>query len=585
MENIFSILTDICVHKNTNIKSNESENGRMVAKVQSISQIENRSKFPEVRNKSLLQWYLCQLYRVKIETLCTKLMMKLKNVPKTGITFLKECYQITKEMKKVIFISGNFFNALNEYLETFGNNLLDEDHPLRKTSNLHSECLYILRKVLLKNHQVVIAREMMECIEEMRSGEKNDDDMIEEMFHLFHAIDLGSHVKIVIERLGKIAYFRFVKTKIDKNGKRIDEQLIELKNEEEFPPSTLIELLSGTEDNVEMRTNNFYKKFRTMHMNKSTMEYLRVAVPALEREQMIISRCFINQVLISSIINTVADIVIAKQYQRLVEGLPNGNQDDPEDGLVNLMTQTLTDSSESIVYFKKLYDFTDNLKNRNKYWYNPDYTFDYSIWLVQQNEFVRKHMNNVLAQQATQSVVHDTGNVPEATSTKKRRRGDDDDGGNKKKGRRGDEEEAPKKRRRGDEEEAPKKRRRGDDEEAPKKRRRGDDDEGEKKKTRHRGDDDGGEEKKTTRRRGNDDGEKKEEAHAHAERKRPRRQKEPTVLDTAKFYVLKNKECVDHLNKINQECFNNDTVTLDSMKNQIRDEIDKKFSNFSYYLI
>jgi len=82
-----------------------------------------------------------------------------------------------------------------------------------------------------------------------------------------------------------------------------------------------------------------------------------------------------------------------------------------------------------------------------------------------------------------------------------------------------------------------------------------------------------------------DDGEKKEEANAHAERKRPRRQKEPTVLDTAKFYVLKNKECVDHLNKINQECFNNDTVTLDSMKNQIRDEIDKKFSNFSYYLI
>jgi len=97
-------------------------------------------------------------------------------------------------MKAVIKVYHDSCPVINTFLDTFGNNLLEDDDALRDKSNIVAEGVRIVREKLILPQKDKIGRLLLEMIMKLRrrqdsEGQQDKDELLEDLFQSFIVCD------------------------------------------------------------------------------------------------------------------------------------------------------------------------------------------------------------------------------------------------------------------------------------------------------------------------------------------------------------------------------------------------------------
>ena len=132
------------------------------------------------------------IYTQKIERLVKLLMQDVNTL--SGGQYLREVHRVWSSMKAIIRAFESPCAMINDYLKTFGNNALADDHPLRDRSSVVAEGIRIIRKELIQSNKDKIGQLLLAEIMKLRKQKDDEvqqarDDMLEDLFQSFIVCD------------------------------------------------------------------------------------------------------------------------------------------------------------------------------------------------------------------------------------------------------------------------------------------------------------------------------------------------------------------------------------------------------------
>lgn len=333
------------------------------------------------------------IYREFISKLLKELSTNVSGMQ--GRPFLTEVHSIWNKTKAAIKVYDVASSYLNVYLKDYGNNTLEDDHPLTRKSNVVAEGVKILRDNLIVKYADKIGKCLVEEIDKLRRDEYVEENILEDMFQAYVICDLGDQVGFEFVNLGSGKSLKFVKKEVADNAKQyITSEITDLVKDKSFKSQLLIKVFNNPDDditNIQRRTKDFYNLWKIQRSSDSIDQYLVHACRILDLEEKIIKKFFLSYDMQQIIKTQVSNVLIVEQIGRLIVGSKASNSTDGCQIIFDkLLLSDAENKQQGLTELAKLYSLFEKRIMPDQFFYDEGYIPNLDNFVIKIDLFVNQ---------------------------------------------------------------------------------------------------------------------------------------------------------------------------------------------------